>query len=228
MMMMTMMTPSLAAKRSVITIMYHKTKFGDKRTGSSKDTVGIVIFWSKLSALALTLTLTFKIANQSFCITLWLMMMHHNNKSGNKMFSGLEDIIWTNINIVTLCCDLDLEYSNPVLFHRTIWLMIIYHQIKFGCHWISSSENIVERVILWSYEPDCDLDLEKSNNNDKKFCMTLLLMMLHHYIKFGNKMFCDSEYINRTNSYWHFKPLLWPRPWTQQSHFSTGQSSLWC
>ena len=62
------------------------------------------------------------------------MMMHHNNKSGNKMFGGLEDIIWTNINIVTLCCDLDLEYSNPVLFHRTIWLMIIYHQIKFGCH----------------------------------------------------------------------------------------------
>ena len=57
MMMMTMMTPSLAAKRSVITIMYYKTKFGGKRTGSSKDTVGIVIFWSKLSALALTLTL---------------------------------------------------------------------------------------------------------------------------------------------------------------------------
>ena len=36
-----------------------------------------------------------KIVNQPFCLTLWLMIMHHNTKLGNKMFVGLEDIIWT-------------------------------------------------------------------------------------------------------------------------------------
>ena len=38
-------------------------------------------------------------------------MMHHRTNFGNKMFSGLEDIIWTNIDILTLHCDLDLERS---------------------------------------------------------------------------------------------------------------------
>ena len=36
-------------------------------------------------------------------------MMHHNNKFGNKMFGGLEDIIWTNIDILILYFDLDPE-----------------------------------------------------------------------------------------------------------------------
>ena len=73
--------------------------------------------------------------------------MHHNTKSGRKMFGGLEDIMWTNINIFTLCCDLDPECSNP-FFHRTLWLMMMYHQTKFGCQGIRSSENIIERIIF--------------------------------------------------------------------------------
>ena len=51
-------------------------------------------------------------ANQPYCTTLRLIMMHHNAKFGNKMFPGLEDIIWTNIDILTFCYDLDLECSN--------------------------------------------------------------------------------------------------------------------
>ena len=47
-------------------------------------------------------------------MTLRLIMMHQNTKFGNKMFGGLEDIIWTNINIWTLRCDLDPECSNPI------------------------------------------------------------------------------------------------------------------
>ena len=70
----------------------------------------ILIIW----ALAVTLALT--IANQSFCMTLWLIMMYHNTRFGNKMFGGLEDTIWTNINILTLSCDLDPECSNPFFF----------------------------------------------------------------------------------------------------------------
>ena len=73
-------------------------------------------------------------------------MIHHNTKFGNKMLGGLEDIIWTNINILVLCCDLDPESSNPFFFHRTLWLMMMYNQTKFGCQGINSPENIVERV----------------------------------------------------------------------------------
>ena len=58
------------------------------------------------------MTLTLKIANQSFCTTLRLMMRHHNTKFGNKMFCNLEDFSWTNIDIFTPSCDLDLECSS--------------------------------------------------------------------------------------------------------------------
>ena len=38
-------------------------------------------------------------------------MMHHNTKIGNNMLGGLEDIIWTNIKILTFHCDLDPKCS---------------------------------------------------------------------------------------------------------------------
>ena len=38
-------------------------------------------------------------------------------------------------------------------FHRTLWLLMMYHQTKIGCHGINSSDNIIERVIFWLYEP---------------------------------------------------------------------------
>ena len=89
--------------------------------------------------------LTLKIANQSFCMTLWLMMMHQNTKSGSKILGHLEDIILTNTDILTFCCNLDLECSNPILF-MTLWLKMMYHQTKFGCQGIINSKGIVERL----------------------------------------------------------------------------------
>ena len=106
--------------------MYYQTKFDSKRISSSKDTVDIVIFWS----------------DELSCI-----MMSRNTKFGNKMLGGIEDIIWTNINILTLRCDTDMWLSN--FFHRTLWLLAMYQQTKFGSQRINSSENIVERVIFW-------------------------------------------------------------------------------
>ena len=47
-------------------------------------------------------------------MTLQLIMMHHNTEFGNKMFGGLEDISWINMDILTLRCDLDLEGTNPL------------------------------------------------------------------------------------------------------------------
>ena len=49
-----------------------------------------------------------------FCMTLQLIMMHHNTEFGNKMCGGLENIIWINIDILTLRCDLDHEGNNPL------------------------------------------------------------------------------------------------------------------
>ena len=53
-------------------------------------------------------------------MTLWLMMKHHNTKFGNKMFGTLEDIIWTNTDILTLHCDLELERNNPIVSQDTL------------------------------------------------------------------------------------------------------------
>ena len=52
-------------------------------------------------------------SNNYFCMTLQLIMMHHNTEFGYKMFSGLKNIIWITIDILTLRCDLDLEGNNP-------------------------------------------------------------------------------------------------------------------
>ena len=54
-----------------------------------------------ISALTMC-DLTLKTAKQSFCTTLWLMVMHRHTKFGNKRFCDSEDII---------CSDLDLETS---------------------------------------------------------------------------------------------------------------------
>ena len=51
-----------------------------------------------------------------FLHALQLMIMHHNTKFGNNMFSSLEDIIWTNMDIFALCCDIDPECSDPFFF----------------------------------------------------------------------------------------------------------------
>ena len=123
-----------------------------KRISSSKDTEKnylILIIW------ALAVTMTLKIANQSFYMALWLLMMHHNTKFGSKTFGGLGDNMWTNINSLSLTCKLDPECNNPFFFFFTgqLGLLMMYHQTKFGCQGINSSDNIVARVIFWSYEP---------------------------------------------------------------------------
>ena len=51
-----------------------------------------------------------------FSMTLILILMHHNIKFGDKKFAGLEDIIWKNINILTLRCGLDPECRNSSFF----------------------------------------------------------------------------------------------------------------
>ena len=142
------------------------------------------------------MTLTLKIASQSFCMTLRPIMMHHNTMFGIKMFDGLEDIIRTNSNVLTFAVPLTL---NAVIhfFHRTLCLIMIYHQTKDGYRGINSSENKFE-----SYSdhisPCCDVDFE---NSKLIFCMRLWLMMIQLNTKFvfGKKMFSGLEDIIWTN-----------------------------
>ena len=46
----------------------------------------------------LAVTLTLETVKQFFRMTLWLMMLHKHTKFDNKMISGSEDIILTNIH----------------------------------------------------------------------------------------------------------------------------------
>ena len=73
-----------------------KTKFGCKQTSNLEDKVEIIIFWLyKPSLWPWHCVWRSKTANQFFCITLWLKMLHYHTKSGIKMIYGSEDIIQT-------------------------------------------------------------------------------------------------------------------------------------
>ena len=62
--------------------------------------------------------------------------MHHNTKFGNQIFGGLEDIIRTNIDILTLHCDLDLECSNPIFPQDTL----AYDDVSSDQVWLPKDE----------------------------------------------------------------------------------------
>ena len=66
-------------------------RFGSKKISSSADMVR-----SHLIKLALKVTLNLKTANQSSCMTLWPMMLHHHTKFGYRRFSSRVDVIQMN------------------------------------------------------------------------------------------------------------------------------------
>ena len=80
---------------------------------------------------------------------------------GNQMFGGLDDIVWTNIDILTLRCDFDLEYSNPIFSYGTL----AYDYVSSDCVWLPKNQQF-SRYNIKSYSdhisPRCDLDLEDS------------------------------------------------------------------
>ena len=74
-------------------LMCNQTNSGRKRISNSEDNnrnCNILIIW------ALAITLTLKIANQSSCMTLWPMMVHHQFKFAFRRFSSWGDIIQMN------------------------------------------------------------------------------------------------------------------------------------
>ena len=163
-------------------------------------------------------------------MTLWFMMMLHNTKFGNKMFDGLEDTIWTNINILPLPCDLDPESRNPFFFHRTLCLMMIYIQTMFSCQGINSSENIVESYFdHMSLTVTLTVKIAKNKNKNIFFstrhsgpwcCITILNLVTNCSVT--QTVSSRQAFINIWNLCCNLNPKC--------SHpiFSTGCSGLWC
>ena len=182
--------------------------------------------------MSLAVTLTLKIANQSFAWQFRLMIMYHHTKFGYKILGGLEDLMWTNIYWYfepPFAVTLTLNVLILFFFDKTLWIIMMYHWTKFGWQKFSSSEDIVERVIVFLIIRALIVILTLKIAN-RFFCMTLGLMALHCNTMFGNKAFCSWENIILTNIQWHFEPLLWPLPWKQWSSFLffTRHSGLEC
>ena len=93
--------------------MYYQTKFCSKRISNLEDTGKKLSYFDHKSPCC-DLVLENSKLLFFFCMTLQLIMMHHNTEFGDKMFGGLENIIWINIDILTLRCDVDLEGNNPL------------------------------------------------------------------------------------------------------------------
>ena len=93
-------------------------------------------------------------------------MMIHNITFGNKMFVGLEHVILTHINSLTLRCDLDPEYSSHFSSQDTV----AYDDVSSDQFWSPRNQQFRKYtrkshiLIIWA--PRCDLDLEDSNYNN--------------------------------------------------------------
>ena len=104
--------------------------------------------------------------------------MHHNTKFGNKMFGGLEDIIWTNVNILTFCFDLDPKCSNPFYSQDTL----AYDDVSSDQVWFPRNQQFRQYSrkshIFIIPALAVTLTLKIAKTKLKKFCTTLWLMML--------------------------------------------------
>ena len=110
------------------------------------------------------------------------------------MFGGLEDIIWTNTDILTLHCDLDLEWSYPFFFTRhsgLLWCIIRPSLVAKESIFREYSRKS-QILIIWM-SACCDFDLEDSNNKKSAWPSG-------SWCWFGNKMLGGLEDITWTNT----------------------------
>ena len=96
-------------------------------------------------------------------MTLQLIMMLHNTEFGNKMFGGLENIIWINIDILTVRCDLDLECNNPVFPQDAL----AYNNLSSDQVWLPKNQQFrryssQSNILIWALA--VTLTLKTANN----------------------------------------------------------------
>ena len=128
------------------------------------------------------------------CMALWHMILHHHTKFDNKMFCSSENITQTFSDILNLCCDLDLECSNPIFPQNTL----AYDDVLPNQVWLQTTSSLDDKSrdshILIRSSLTMILTLKTAN---QVFCM--MPMMLHYHTKFGIKMNYVSEDIIQTN-----------------------------
>ena len=111
------------------------------------------------------MTLTLNTVNQFFCMTLWFIMVLHNNiRFGDKMFC-VQRILsgQTFTNILNLRCDLDFEHSksNFPTGHSGLWCCTIKPSLVANK---TSSLELIEdkvKIVIVDYiSPRCDIDIK--------------------------------------------------------------------
>ena len=84
-------------KTTQLMMMCYQTKLSCQRISTSEDIRNSLSYTRKsyFDYMILHCDLDLDDSMPIFLRTLWLMMMHHNNKFGSKMLVGLENIVWT-------------------------------------------------------------------------------------------------------------------------------------
>ena len=121
------------------------------------------------------MTFIMKIMNQTFCMAFQTMMVHHQAMFGYKIFGGSEDAVQTFSDILNLCCDLDVEHSNPTFSQDTL----AYDHVPSNQVWLQKDKQFryIKETVRFDcmiISPYCHLDPEHRKPE--------LLLFFPHYI----------------------------------------------
>ena len=129
--------------------MYNQMKFGSQRIKALK--IQQKLSYSDYMSLCCDTDLI--VAKQSFCKTLWLMMMHHHTRLGYKKLNSSKDVVWTSIQ----SCFEYLLWPWPrtqQFFHKTFRIApLILSQT--GRQWFSWHQEVTifPSKLLWNTRP---------------------------------------------------------------------------
>ena len=89
----------------------------------------------------------------------------------------------TFTDIINLCCDLDLEYSNPIFSQNTLaYDAVLSNQVRLQTNQQFRRCKGNSHILCY-ISPRCDLDIK--NSEPPFFCMRHRLMIIHQHTKFG-------------------------------------------
>ena len=203
-------------------MMYHQIKFGCKKISTLVAMTETVVFDY---ILALTVTLTLKIANQSFHMTLWSMMLHHQTKFGYKRFSSWEDTTQKNIHwhFESLLWPWPWTQQNILIFSKEYPAYAIKPSLQHNtpAHDITSPYQVWLQKVEWfqSYHPDnipwhfkpslWPWPQQSKFSKDKP----VYEHVPSNQTKFDWKRIKSIELRVKTVIFWLNRPLPWSWPW---------------
>ena len=105
--------------------MHHYAKFGCKSPSIYTRNIFLRIW-------ACTVTLTFKTATQSFCMTLRVMLMHHHTKFCCIQFSGSQDVFWIKVWTRTVTLTFKTATQSFALHSGSWWCTTIPNLVAYN------------------------------------------------------------------------------------------------